>query len=322
MNKSWNAALTWHPADCNEIAVGSNNATLQVQYSFHGTASHAAGAPDKGRSALDAVELMNIGVQFLREHMPDRARVHYAITDAGGRSANVVQAHATVLYMTRSPHVGEAIALQERVDRIAEGAALMTDTTFERKFIDGTADLVPVHAFEALGHRVFSALGVPSYTAEEQAFGDALGKTCVGRDDAPGIGSAADEAYAAAALSQRRAAGHALNDFLLPLYAGDAFSPGSTDVGDVSQLTPALQFHVTAWPNGCPGHSWQNVSCGGTEIGRKAAFHAGKLIACTAIELFEDPALLEAIRDEWRAKAAQPPYVCPIPPEAVPTVAD
>ena len=97
--------------------------------SLHGTASHAAGAPEMGRSALDAVELMNIGVQFLREHMSDKARIHYAITDAGGCSPNVVQPRASVLYMVRSNHVAEAVELQKRVDKIAEGAALMTETT-------------------------------------------------------------------------------------------------------------------------------------------------------------------------------------------------
>ena len=140
--KKLDAALTWHPEDVNEVATGSSNSCIQVQYKFTGTASHAAGAPEMGRSALDAVELMNIGVQFLREHMSDKARIHYAITDAGGCSPNVVQPRASVLYMVRSNHVAEAVELQKRVDKIAEGAALMTETTFERKFIDGLADTV------------------------------------------------------------------------------------------------------------------------------------------------------------------------------------
>ena len=137
------AALTWHPEDCNEVITGGSNACIQVQYTFHGVASHAAGAPELGRSALDAVELMNIGVQFLREHMTDDARIHYAILDAGGRSPNVVQSASTVLYMVRSKHVAEAVKLQARVDKIADGAALMTETSYDRKFIDGLADTVP-----------------------------------------------------------------------------------------------------------------------------------------------------------------------------------
>ena len=319
--KRLDAALAWHPEDCNEVVTGTCNSTIQVQYSFRGIASHAAGAPELGRSALDAVELMNIGVQFLREHMPSRARVHYAITDAGGRSANVVQPQAKVLYMTRSNRVREALALQERVDKIADGAALMTETSYERKFIDGTSDTVTNRALEDVLYRNFAALGVPRYSEEELAFADAIHATYAGNEAAPGVGSAADTAYAAAAQEQRRASGHAMNDFLLPHFTGEAFNPGSTDVGDVSWLTPTAQIHVAAWPNGCPGHSWQNVSCGATSIGHKAALHAGKVLCASAIDLLDDASLLAAARAEFERRTAEG-YVCPIPPDAKPTIAD
>lgn len=176
------AALTWHPDDANEVLTGSSNSCIQTQYHFTGVAAHAAGDPDRGRSALDAVELMNVGVQFLREHMSDKARVHYAITDAGGRSPNVVQPRASVLYMVRSNHVAEAVELQARVDKIAQGAALMTETTVEKKFIDGLADTVTNHALERVLYRNFEALGVPSYTPEELAFADSLAGTYSGSD--------------------------------------------------------------------------------------------------------------------------------------------
>ena len=162
--KKLDAALTWHPEDVNEVATGSSNSCIQTQYKFTGIASHAAGAPEMGRSALDAVELMNIGVQFLREHMSDKARIHYAITDAGGCSPNVVQPRASVLYMVRSNHVAEAVELQKRVDKIAEGAALMTETTYEKKFIDGLADTVSNFALERVLYKNFKELGVPQYT--------------------------------------------------------------------------------------------------------------------------------------------------------------
>lgn len=315
------AALTWHPEDRNEVATGSSNACIQVQYRFEGVASHAAGSPERGRSALDAVELMNIGVQFLREHMSDKARIHYAITDAGGRSPNVVQPRATVLYMVRSNHVSEAVALQKRVDRIAEGAALMTDTTYQRKFIDGLADTISNHTLEKLLHENYEELGVPSHTAEEHAFADALAKTYEGGDAVPGIGSEYDPVYAEGVKALREKNGHAMNDFLLPLFQGEAFRPGSTDVGDVSWQCPTAQIHVAAWPNGCPGHSWQNVSCDRTGIGHKAAVHAGKVLCAAAIDLLNDPAVLEAAKAEFRRRTAQG-YTCPIPADAVPTVAD
>lgn len=320
----WNkldAALTWHPEDTNEVATGSSNSCIQVQYRFTGVASHAAGAPERGRSALDAVELMNIGVQFLREHMSDKARIHYAITDTGGRSPNVVQPRATVLYMVRSNHVAEAVELQKRVDDIAKGAALMTGTTFTRQFIDGLADTVTNHTLEKVLYDNFAALGVPGHTAEEHQFADALAATYEGSDGVPGAGSKYSDEYAVQVRTLRKNAGHAMNDFLLPLYQGEAFKAGSTDVGDVSWLTPTAQIQVASWPNGCPGHSWQNVSCDRTEIGHKAAVHAGKVIACAAIDLMTSPETLKAARAEFEQRTASG-YVCPIPADAVPTIPD
>ena len=319
--RSLDAALTWHPEDVNEVRTGSTNSCIQVQYQFEGIASHAAGNPEQGRSALDAVELMNIGVQFLREHTSDKARIHYAITDAGGRSPNVVQPRATVLYMVRSNRVSEAVELQKRVDDIAKGAALMTGTTFKRTFIDGLADTIPNHTLEALLYENYAQLGVPSYTSEEHAYADALAKTYPTCENVPGTGSKADPLYAAKAKQMRQNAGHYMNDFLLPLFSGEFFQPGSTDVGDVSWLTPTAQIHVASWPNGCPGHSWQNVSCDRTEIGHKAAVHAGKVLAAAAIDLMERPDILAKAREEFKLRTAEG-YTCPIPEDAVPIIAD
>ena len=312
------AALTWHPDDCNEVATGSSNACIQVQYTFHGVAAHAAGDPEKGRSALDAVSLMNLGVQFLREHMEPQARIHYAVTDTGGCSPNVVQARASVLYMVRSDRVKKALELQARVDKIAEGAALMTETSCRRKFIDGLAETIPNHALEALLYRNFSEVGVPVYTGEEQAFAAALAATYEADGYLPGVGRQ-DAGYAAAVKAMKPAG--AMNDVLLPLYQGEAFSPGSTDVGDVSWQCPTAQLHVAAWPNGCPGHSWQNVSCGKTSIGHKAALCAGKVLCAAAVDLLEQPELLQAAHREHEERTADG-YTCPIPPDAVPTIPD
>ena len=318
--KKLDVALTWHPEDVNEVATGSSNSCIQIQYKFTGTASHAAGAPEMGRSALDAVELMNIGVQFLREHMSDKARIHYAITDAGGCSPNVVQPRASVLYMVRSNHVAEAVELQKRVDKIAEGAALMTETTYERKFIDGLADTVSNFALERVLYRNFQELGVPEYTEEENAFADTLADT-YDHSAVPGVAAENDEDAREEVEKMQKAYGHAMNGFLAPLYQKDAFQAGSTDVGDVSWLTPTAQIHVAAWPNGCPGHSWQNVSCDGSEIGHKAAVHAGKVLAAAAIDILEDTSILDEARAEFE-KRTKSGYVCPIPADAVPVIPD
>lgn len=312
------AALTWHPDECNEVATGSTNACIQVQYTFHGVAAHAAGCPERGRSALDAVELMNTGVQYLREHMDSRARIHYAITDAGGRSPNVVQAKASVLYMVRSDKVKKALELQARVDKIAEGAALMTETTYERKFIDGLAETIPNHALESVLYRNFEQTGVPAYTQTEAEFAEKIAASYDAAGHLPGTGSE-DSAYAAQV--QTLLHGGAMNDVLLPLYQGEAFCPGSTDVGDVSWECPTAQLHVAAWPNGCPGHSWQNVSCAKSDTGRKAALYAGKVLCGAAIDLMESPEILQTAQAEFRQRTAAG-YSCPIPPDAVPTIAD
>ena len=319
--RSLDAALTWHPDDVNEVATGSSNACIQTQYKFHGIASHAAGAPEMGRSALDAVELMNTGVQYLREHMSDKARIHYAITDAGGCSPNVVQAKASVLYMVRSNHVAEAVELQKRVDKIAQGAALMTETTFEKKFIDGVADTISNFALERVLYRNYEELGVPSYTDEENAFADTLCKTYMGNDRIPGVAAENDENTREQVAAMQKACGHSMNAFLAPLYQKNAFQAGSTDVGDVSWLTPTAQIHVAAWPNGCPGHSWQNVSCDRTEIGHKAAVHAGKVLAAAAIDLFNQPEILKEAREEFEKRTAAG-FVSPVPADAVPTIPD
>ncbi len=319
--KKLDAALTWHPEDVNEVTTGSSNSCIQVQYQFTGTASHAAGAPEMGRSALDAVELMNIGVQFLREHMSDKARIHYAITDTGGCSPNVVQPKASVLYMVRSNHVAEAVELLKRVDKIAEGAALMTETSCERKFIDGCADTVCNHVLEQVLYDNFRELGVPAYTDEENAYADGLAGTYSVGNYVPGVAAKNDEKAKEYVKKMQAEYGHAMNAFLAPLYKGEAFEPGSTDVGDVSWLTPTAQIHVASWPDGCPGHSWQNVSCDGSEIGKKAAIHAGKVLAAGVIDLLEKPELPAQAREEFERRTKDG-FVSPIPEGAVPVIPD
>ena len=310
-------ALTWHPSDVNEVVTGTNNSCIQVLYKFHGVSAHAAGDPENGRSALDAVELMNTGAQYLREHMTSDCRVHYAITDAGGVSPNVVQAEASVLYMVRANKVRDSVALQARLDKIARGAALMTETTFDRVFIDGTAELVPNYTLERLLYKCFNEVGLPTYTPEEDALAAALrGTYDVGT--VPGIGPAFDADIAQEVAERTHGLADALCRFILPEYHGTGFVPGSTDVGDVSWQTPAAQVHCVTFPFGAAGHSWQNVSCGGGSIGHKGLVTAAKVLACAAIELMEDGDTLAAARAEFEKRTAGG-YVCPIEADAVPT---
>ena len=163
-------ALTWHPANFHMVCTGSSQSCIQACFRFHGVSSHAAGAPHLGRSALDAVELMDVGVNYMREHMEDSDRVHYAITNTGGKSPNVVQAEAEVRYLIRSATNPKCKKLYERVVRIAQGAALMTDTKLEVLFDEGLSNTVPNFALEDVIAKAFQTVGVPTYTAEERAY--------------------------------------------------------------------------------------------------------------------------------------------------------
>ena len=314
--RNLDAALTWHPSDVNEVVTGTNNSSIQVLYKFKGIAAHAAGDPWYGRSALDAVELMNTGVQYLREHMTPDCRVHYAITDAGGVSPNVVQDHASVLYMVRANKVKDSVKLLKRVDKIADGAALMTETTYDRVFIDGTAELVPNFTLEELLYKNFEEAGLPQFTEEEKAFADALRKTCPVQE-APGNCAQINDEIAAFTRKASDNGQKGLNDFLVPLFHSTSFFPGSTDVGDVSWQTPTAQIHVTAFVNGATGHSWQNVSTGGSSIGHKTLLHAGKVLAMATINLYEQPECLEKANAEFDKRAVSG-YVCPIEEDANP----
>lgn len=282
------AALSWHPGDANEVITGSNAASLQVEYTFTGIASHAADAPEHGRSALDAAELMNIGVQFLREHMPQHSSVHYAFTNAGGISPNVVQPTAKLVYMVRGENVTAAKALLARVEKIAQGAALMTETTMVSRQIDGTSSTLSNRVLEQLLYENLCQAPLPVYSPSDIAFAATL-KTTYSADQQEQV----------------------LRDGVTPYNPSDHWSPGSTDLGDVSWLTPTAQFNAVAWPVGIPGHSWQIVSAGKTEIAHKGILYAAKVLAGAAADLMETPALLQAAREEFAVSSAGG-YDCPI----------
>ena len=315
--KNLDAAVSWHPGSANQVSSGSNTSSIQVLYNYKGLAAHAAGNPHIGRSALDAVELMNVGVQFLREHMTPDCRIHYAITDTGGISPNVVQSKASVLYMVRADRVADAVALLKRVDKIAEGAALMTETSCERVFIDGTADVLPNFTLEKLLFANMQATELPSYTQEDWALAEALKKTYPS-SGIKGFDVCRDEAVREQIIALSDNGEKAINDFLCPHYSCEDHFPGSTDVGDVSWLTPTAQISAVCWPSGVPGHSWQVVTCGKSALAHKGMLYAGKVLAGAVIDLLNDPETLAAARAEFEKRSASG-YVCPIEPDAVPT---
>ena len=311
------AALSWHPGDTNEVTTGSNAASMQVEYCFQGIAAHAAGDPYNGRSALDAAELMNVGVQFLREHMRSKESIHYAFADAGGLSPNVVQPTAKLIYMVRGETVQKAKALLKRVDNIAQGAALMTDTTVTSRQIDGTASTVSNHVLEEVLYDNLCAAPLPEYTEDEVAFAAAL-KSTYHMSDLPGQQTAENWKIRTFVVEKTQGGTVPLNNFVIPYSPSNTFNPGSSDVGDVSWLTPTAQFTAVTWTSGSPGHSWQNVSIGKTPIAYKGIVLAAKVLAGAVADLMENPELLQKAREEFETVTAEG-YDCPIGREVNPT---
>ena len=316
MFRDLDAAITWHPGDVNEVTTGSNAACLQVEYTFTGVAAHAAGNPWTGRSALDAAELMNVGVQFLREHMPPKSSIHYSFSDAGGISPNVVQPTAKLIYMVRSETVRKAKALLKRVDNIAKGAALMTDCQVSQRQIDGTASTLSNSVLEEVLYANLRCAPLPEYNEEEEVFAKQLRSTY---DCSQLPGSRVEEDYRLKAFILEKTQGGSapLNNFTVPYAPSNSFQSGSTDVGDVSWLTPTAQFNAVTWPSGIPGHSWQVVSAGKSSIAHKGLLLAAKVLAGAAADLMTQPKLLEKARKEFDITAAEG-YDCPIGPEVLP----
>ena len=292
------AAITWHPEDCNKVANRRFLGNCQVLYKFDGRAAHAGAAPHKGRSALDAVELMNMGVQFLREHIPSSCRVHYAITDTGGFSPNVVQAHAEVLYLIRGENNAIVADLYDRVNDIAKGAALMTGTQESHQFIKACSNTIPNDAIQRMLHAKMEQIPIPAVTEEELAFGKALAAQIPGSNPE-----------------------HPYSDILRP-YDQESQSFGSTDVGDVSWVCPTAQIWVACELYNTPGHSWQWTAQGKSSRAKRMTEYAAKVMAAGTVELMENPELLEKAKAEHAQRTGPAGYIPPIPKDVKPMAMD
>jgi len=302
------AAFSWHPGCFAALMSGSSLANLQVYWRFSGRAAHASGSPHLGRSALDAVELMNIGVNFLREHMPPAARVHYAITDAGGASPNVVQPRAEVLYLIRSPEVAQARILFDRVRKIGEGAALMTETEVKVEVDKACSNLVRNVALETAMAKNLTRVGAVPFDAEDVTFAERIRGTL----------TPDDIAFSIEKQGTPQAAPHALYGDPVPFDGTPRPLGGSTDVGDVSWLTPTVQLWDACFAVGTPAHSWQEVAQGKSLAAHKGMVHAAKVMAATALDAIQDPALLARAKAELKERVGPAGYVCPIPDDVVP----
>jgi aminobenzoyl-glutamate utilization protein B len=268
-------AIHWHPGDGNGVTMTSALANSSAKFRFYGLSAHAAGAPERGRSSLDAVESMNYMVNLMREHVPQETRIHYVIT-SGGKAPNVVPDYAEVYYYVRHPKRDQVKQIFERVVTAAKAAALGTETKMEYEIIGGTHDLLLNRTLGEAMQVNLEKVGGVKYTPEEVAFAQKIQSSFT---------------YTPPAISSA--------DSIKPLKIDMDAGGGSTDVGDVSYALPTVGMRAATWAPGTPAHSWQAVACGGTEIGTKGMLVAAKTMALTAIDLFTKPALIEQSKAEF-----------------------
>ena len=300
-------AISWHPNSFFEVTPPLALANTRADFIFTGRTSHAAASPHLGRSALDAVELMSVGVNYMREHMPSDARVHYAVLDTGGIAPNVVQAKARVRYSIRARDLPGMLELVERVHKIAKGAALMTETEVEMRIVSAVSNLLANRPLETAMQAVLEDLGPPHFDEADRRFAEDIRKTLSPQEIAAAfysIGQPDTEAP--------------LADFVVPLDAPRNPAIGSTDLGDVSWVAPTVQMHSPTVAIGTPFHTWQVVAQGKSPAAHKAMVTAAKAMAALGAQAIADPALLQAAKADLAARTAKTPYVSPIPPEVEP----
>lgn len=270
------AVIHWHPGNENGVTMTSALANKSAKFRFYGISAHAAASPDKGRSALDGVEAMDNMVNMMREHIPQETRIHYVIT-SGGKAPNVIPDFAEVYYYVRHPKRENVVEIFERVVKAAEGAALGTGTKMDYEIIGGTHDLLLNRTLGEVMQKNLENVGGVTYTEEEKEFARKLQTSFVTK--APPIENAA---------------------LVKPIKVEEDAGGGSTDVGDVSYALPTVGMRSATFVPGTPGHSWQAVACGGTEIGTKGMIVAAKTMTLTAIDLFTTPEIIAKAKEEFK----------------------
>jgi len=304
------ACLSHHPSSANTAGLGSSNAMNSVKFHFHGRTAHAAGDPENGISALDAVELMSNGVNFMREHIIEKARVHY-VTEVGGGQPNVVPAYARTWFYVRAPEREQVEYIYDWVLQIADGADKMARTTHEVEFLTGCYNKLPNRGLSELVVKNMREIGAPVHTEEEIDFAKQMNESIspqskkegLRKSERPGWEKMLDELF---------------DERVLDDWREGKVGAGSTDVSDVSWVTPTMEFGTACCMLGTPGHSWQFTAQSGMSIGHKGLIFASKVIAASGLELMTDPELLSRVRDEWGERLASRSYKPPIPMDLKP----
>ncbi len=303
-------AFGWHPMDRNASMSVRTVAYYKVRFDFWGKTSHAGAAPELGRSALDACELMNVGVNYLREHVISDARIHYAYLDSGGKAPNVVPEHGALLYFIRAPKLKQSGEILERIKKIAQGAALMTETKVEIKVLGGMSDTIPNPTASKLLSDAFVEVGAPAFEEQEYAiarkFLQAMPKEQQERVIAQGAKRNG--------VSKEQFQMQPLDSFIQPYspLMREKIMTGSSDVGDVSYQIPTAQITAAVGIPETVAHTWQMTAQVGTSIGDKACVAVAKAIALACVRVFENPGLTEQAKQELLEETGGI-YVSPIP---------
>lgn len=269
-------ALHWHADSKNSASIRPALANKSAKFRFYGVSAHAAGAPEKGRSSLDAVEAMNNMVNMMREHTTESTRIHYVITH-GGKAPNVVPDFAEVYYYARHSTRDEVVNVFDRIVNAAKGAALGTGTTMEYEMIGGTHELLHNDILQQLVHKNLEKIGGYTYTSEEKVFAEKISES---------LGVSLNTQYVEG----------------VEPYDKGGKAGGSTDVGDVSFAVPTVGLRAATWVPGTPAHSWQAVAAGGTDIGNKGMMIAAKTLALTAMQLIDNPKIISVAKKEFLQK--------------------
>lgn len=308
--KDCDIELSWHPAQFNYGWNGLDClGTYNVLFKFEGIAAHAAACPQLGRSALDACELMNVGVNYLREHIIPEARVHYAYLDCGGTAPNVVQANAELSYVIRAPRMSAMYDIADRVIDCAKGAALMTGTKMTYKVVSGTSNLISTKIVRDRFDENLKAYLPVAYTPEEIAYAESFRQTLDPSDEKRLLDSIRGS-YPEKSAAEIRAM---YEEPMANWYCHEYGNAASTDAGDVSWVVPGCQLHVACYPAGVPFHSWQMVAMGKSSLAKQGMKLAAKVLAMTALDFMLDPSRLSQARKDYQDALEGETYRCPLP---------
>jgi amidohydrolase len=301
-------SLYWHPASFNALSHASTLAMNSVEFTFHGVSAHAAAAPHMGRSALDAVELMNVGANYLREHIHAQARIHYVITNGGG-APNIVPAKASVWYYVRAPKREIVEETYARLINISRGAALMTDTTVEPKFIAGCYDNLPNETLGSVVNKNIEEIALPKYSAQDREFAAALAATTSREEKVKTLAIH----YAVPELTEAT-----IHEGITQLLDKGQAVSGSIDTGDISWKTPFAMFRAATWPVGIASHTWQGTAASGSDMAYKGMMYAAKVLAGTVFDLLTDQSgILNKAKAEFTQAVGNQTYKTPLPDDII-----